>query len=140
MDAKILIVEDDPDTLNGLSIRLKASGYALLPPATSASSAKKLVASLLPDLIILDLGLPDGDGYTVLEELKSSPETDSIPVIVLTGRDSEGNQERSYAQGTFDFFQKPVRYEWLLVSIEKALSQRVARNIASREQGAESST
>jgi len=127
MKPKILVAEDDLDMFKALAIRLEAYGFdALL--ATSVATSVGMVRIDPPDLILLDLGLPDGDGYSVMEKLKSIPEACSIPVIVLTARDPEGNQERSYGGGAFDFFQKPVNEEWLVESIKRALAQSVPKD------------
>jgi DNA-binding response OmpR family regulator len=123
MSAKILLVEDESDTRLALTVRLEASGYTVLQAIDGVSAIG--VASLeTPDLIVLDLGLPDHDGYTVMERLKSNFATSSIPVIVLTARDPEGNQERSYEVGALEFYQKPVPWKWFLASIERALANR----------------
>jgi len=127
MHAKILIVEDNPDTRLALTVRLQNSGFAVLQ-AHNIATATSLVFSVSPDLIVLDLGLPDGDGYTFMQKLKSSSATSSIPVIVLTARDPHENQECSYEGGAFDFFQKPVHYKWLLTSIERALDEPMSKN------------
>ena len=127
MPAKILIVEDNSDARLALTIRLQSSGFVVLQ-APDIAGAMNLVASASPDLVVLDLGLPDGDGSQFLQSLKSSPTYSSIPVIVLTARDPCGNQESSHEGGAFDFFQKPVPYKWLLASIEKALTEAVSRN------------
>ena len=103
MNPTILLVEDDLDTLKGLAIRLEASGLVILQ-AITAVSALVLARAEHPDVIILDLGLPDLSGYSILEQLKEFPATACIPVIVLTARDPQGNQERSYETGAFDFF------------------------------------
>ena len=126
MKAKILVVEDDLDMFKALAIRLEANGFEALP-AMSVATSLALVRTQRLDLIILDLGLPDGDGYSMMEKLKSIPEASSIPVIVLTARDPEGNQERSYGGGAYDFFQKPVDEDWLLESIKRALAQTVSK-------------
>jgi two-component system KDP operon response regulator KdpE len=122
MSAKILLVEDESDTRLALTVRLEASGYTVLHAVDGASAIG--VASLeSPDLIVLDLGLPDHDGYTVMERLKSNFATSSIPVIVLTARDPERNQERAYEVGALEFYQKPVPWKWFLASIERALAR-----------------
>lgn len=126
MKPKILIVEDDVDMFSALRIRLEANGFEALP-AMSVATSLAMVHIERPDLIILDLGLPDGDGYSMMEKLKSIPEASSIPVIVLTARDPQGNQERSYGGGAYDFFQKPVDEDWLLESIKRALAQAVSK-------------
>jgi DNA-binding response OmpR family regulator len=127
MHAKILIVEDNPDTRLALTIHLQNGGFAVLE-AHNIATATSLVSSASPDLIVLDLGLPDGDGCTFMQRLKSSPATSSIPVIVLTARDPRENQGSSYEGGAFDFFQKPVHYKWLLASIERALDEPMSKN------------
>jgi DNA-binding response OmpR family regulator len=130
MKPKILVVEDDLDMFKGLAVRLEANGFAA-QLATRAAAAMEMVRIDPPKLIVLDLGLPDGDGYSVMDRLKSIPETSSIPVIVLTARDPQGNQERSYELGAFDFFQKPVYHKWLLDSIKRALAQTAAKESSS---------
>lgn len=122
MRPKIMVVEDDLDTLKGLAIRLEANGLVVLQ-AMTAVSAMVLARAEEPDVIVLDLGLPDLDGYSILEQLKALPATACIPVIVLTARDPQGNQERSYTTGAFEFFQKPVNHKWLLESIKRALAE-----------------
>lgn len=130
MNAKILIVEDDPDTLLALTIRLETNGFAVLH-AVDVMTAISMARAESPDLIVLDLGLPDGDGYTVIKQLKSGSGDASIPVIVLTARDPEGNQELSYDLGAFDFFQKPVPYNWFLASVKKAVAERAGKKALS---------
>jgi two-component system, OmpR family, KDP operon response regulator KdpE len=115
-----------------LKIRLQRNGFAVLE-ADNIARAANVVASGSPELIVLDLGLPDGDGYTFLQNLKSSSTSSSIPVIVLTARDPQGNQERSYDGGAVDFFQKPVSHKWLLISIEKALADLNSRKASPKE-------
>lgn len=128
MKPTILVVEDELDMFRALAVRLEANGFRALL-ATSVATAVGMVRLDPPDLIVLDLGLPDGDGYTVMEKLKSLPTPWSIPVIVLTARDPQGNQERSYESGAYDFFQKPVNEEWLVESIRRALAE-TAPNVA----------
>lgn len=107
MSAKILIVEDNPDAAKGLAVRLESNGF-LVVQSMAAISAMVMVRAEVPDLIILDLGLPDLDGHSFLKELKGLPDTARIPVIVLTARDPWENREYSYEIGAFDFFHKPV--------------------------------
>jgi DNA-binding response OmpR family regulator len=117
---KILIVDDDHDFLRALTARLEANHYQVIQ-AIDADSAMQSVSREAPDLIVLDLGLPGGDGFLVMQRLKSHPSTAAIPVIVLTAKDAEGNQERAYETGAVDFLQKPVNNEWLLGAIQTAL-------------------
>ncbi len=121
-DKRILIVDDDPDVTLGMHLRLRANHYETLLAAdahTSLAEAKKYP----PDLIVLDLGLPAGDGYHVMEELKKVPVLASIPVIVVSARDSVANQTRVLRVGAKAFLQKPVDNDELLEAIRQALSE-----------------
>jgi two-component system KDP operon response regulator KdpE len=116
---KILVVDDDEDMRRGLGIRLKAVGYNVVF-AYDAISATGMVRKEKPDLIILDIGLPGGDGFIVMERLVSITET-SVPVIVLTGRDPTTNRKRALDAGAKAFFLKPADNDELLAAIGKAL-------------------
>ena len=121
--SKILVVDDDEAVRRMLALRLKASGYEVAE-AFDSPSTMSAIREGRPDLIVLDLGLPQGDGFLLMEALKSDPGTAELPVIVLTGWDAEGNQERAYETGASDFFQKPINNTWLLRAIEEALTER----------------
>ena len=121
---KILIVDDDQDLLVGLGIRLRAAGYRIAV-APDAGAASRAVADLQPDLILLDLGLPGGDGLSVLRCLKASSLTDSIPVIVITARDT-AEESKVMEAGAFAFFQKPVDNAELLAAIAMGLDHEAA--------------
>jgi two-component system KDP operon response regulator KdpE len=118
---KILIVDDDQDVRRGLGIRLKASGYSVVF-AEDAISATSMARKEAPDLIILDIGLPGGDGFIVMERLLSITPT-SVPVIVLTARDPSTNKERALKAGAKAFFQKPADNDEFLAAIRKALGE-----------------
>ena len=117
---KILIIEDDLDLRRGLNLRLRASNYdtAFAADAVMALSIAKKEA---PDLILLDLGLPGGDGFLVLERMKSIASLACTPVIVLSARDPKANEKRALDAGADAFFQKPVDNEVLLTAIQRAL-------------------
>jgi DNA-binding response OmpR family regulator len=119
---KILIVEDDPDVREGMHVRLKANGYDTFF-AVDALSVVAATRKHVPDLIILDLGLPGGDGYVVMERLNRIPEQALIPVIVVSARDVRGNQERALKAGAKAFLQKPVDNAELLAVIRQALGE-----------------
>ena len=90
---KILIVEDDADVRLGLHARLKANHYDTFF-AGDALSAMAEARKHEPDLILLDLGLPAGDGFVVMDRLKAFPALAIIPIIVVSGRSGVANQER----------------------------------------------
>ena len=117
---KILIIEDDLDLRRGLNLRLRASNYdtAFAADAVMALSIAKKEA---PDLILLDLGLPGGDGFLVLERMKSIASLACTPVIVLSARDPKANEKRALDAGADAFFQKPVNNQVLMTAIQRAL-------------------
>jgi len=119
-EKKVLVVDDDPDLLHGLNVRLRASGYSVVL-ATDAISAISVARKEEPDVIILDIGLPNGDGFKVMGLLSWLEPLAHTPVIILTGRDPLSNLERSIEAGAQDFLQKPVDNDVLLAAIEKAL-------------------
>ena len=118
--AKIMIVDDDPDLRQALSLRLRANQFDTLN-VCDGYSAIAMAQKEHPHLIILDLGLPAGDGFAVLKNLQQYPALSTIPVIVLTARDPEGNEKRTLDSGAVAFFQKPADNEELLGVIRASL-------------------
>ena len=119
---KILIVEDDKEMVRGLSIRLSANGYTV-SVATDGLSAIGVAQKEEPDLILLDIGLPDGDGFALMDQLKIITHLSLVPVIILTGRDPPGNQQRAMDAGAKAFLQKPVDNDVLLRTIREVLRE-----------------
>ena len=119
---KILVVEDDADVRLGYQVLLKANHYDTCFAAdslTAISEARKHQ----PDLIILDLGLPAGDGFVVLERFRSNTYLRMTPVIVVSARDVRANRERSIRAGAKAFLQKPWDDVELLALISQLLGQ-----------------
>jgi len=119
---KILIVDDDPDVRQGMHVRLKTNHYDTFF-AVNALSALTEARENKPDLIILDLGLPAGDGFVVMERLKSFPALAAIPIIVVSGQDVLANKERALKAGAKAFLRKPVDNAELLKVISQALGE-----------------
>jgi DNA-binding response OmpR family regulator len=117
---KILLVDDDKDLLRGMSLTLKAAGYDVVS-AQDAISAVSTARKSQPDLIVLDIGLPGGDGFLVMDRLSSL--TTFIPVIVVSARESGSNRERVLKAGALAFFQKPVDRKAFMASVREALGQ-----------------
>lgn len=120
---KILIVDDDPEMRLAMHVRLKANHYDVgfaVDGVSGISEARKQQ----PDVILLDLGLPAGDGFTVLERLQTNDSMASIPVIVVSGRDRAANRDRALKSGAKVFLQKPVRNSDLLLAIEQVLGTK----------------
>jgi CheY-like chemotaxis protein len=118
--AKVLIVEDDDDLRRGLTRRLQASGYAVVN-APDGVAAISVARNEHPDVVLLDLGLPAGDGITVLDRYAAPPELSAIPVVVLTGRDPRTAEPATRKFDVTAFLQKRVDNKVLLEAIEHAL-------------------
>ena len=117
---KILIVDDHADTRLLLSARLKANDY----PTVFAADGLQAVAMARreqPNAILLDLGLPGGNGLLVLERLKANTVLSQIPVIVITSEDPQAAQARSIEAGAVAFLQKPVDQDKLLAAVGQAV-------------------
>jgi two-component system KDP operon response regulator KdpE len=117
---KILVVDDDPDLVRALRLRLKANNYEV-STATDGYTAIASAQKERPALIILDLGLPVGDGFIVLERLQNSDTLSGVPVIVLSARDPHSNEERALKAGAAAFFQKPADNDELMNVIRVSL-------------------
>jgi DNA-binding response OmpR family regulator len=124
--AKVLIVDDDPEMRLAMHVRLKANNYAVGFAVDGVSGVAE-ARRQMPDVILLDLGLPAGDGFSVLERLQASGILATIPVIVVSGRDRAAHRDRSLKAGAKLFLQKPVRNSDLLVAIEQTLGIKSER-------------
>ena len=118
----ILVVDDDPDVLLSLQIRLKANHYNVIFAADGLGSIAE-AQQHMPDLIILDIGLPAGDGFVVLNRLKASNSLSRIPVIVVSARDKSATRDRALKAGAKAVLQKPVDNHQLLSVIRRVLGE-----------------
>ena len=117
---KILVVDDDPDLVRALRLRLRANNYEV----STASDGYSAIASAQkerPALIILDLGLPVGDGFVVLDRLQNIDSLAGVPVIVLSARDPQSSEQRALKAGAAAFFQKPADNDELMNVIRVSL-------------------
>ena len=125
---KILIIDDDPDYLESIKIFLKEANFQVLT-ASDGSIGLSKAELMKPDLIILDIMLPDTDGYSVCRELKEKAETGNIPIIILSNISTQ-TQGKGYANKIAfyhradDFIEKPVTKDVLLKRIEILLNKR----------------
>jgi len=117
---KILVVDDDPDLVRALRLRLRANNFEVAT-ATDGYTAIAAAQKERPALIILDLGLPVGDGFVVLDRLQNSDALAGVPVIVLSARDPQSNEERALKAGAAAFFQKPADNDELMNVIRISL-------------------
>ncbi|MBE6953819.1 MAG: response regulator transcription factor [Ruminococcaceae bacterium] len=114
---KILLVEDEENILNFITALLEANDYQVIS-AKSYANAKIMYASHVPDLVILDLGLPDKDGSTLLKEIRA---TELTPVIVLSARNEEREKVKLLDMGANDYVTKPFGSDELLARVRTAL-------------------
>jgi DNA-binding response OmpR family regulator len=117
---KILIVEDDRNIASALSIRLKNAGYEV-SVAPDALTGVETAIKKLPDLVLLDISLPAGNGFTVAERIQSLIPT-ATPLIFLTASNKPGLREKAKELGAAAFFHKPYRADDLLGAIQLALA------------------
>ena len=121
----ILLADDDSALLNALSIRLREFGYELIT-ATDGYTALALATEKQPDLLILDVNMPAGDGFSVQERLQKTDGHNDVPVIYLTGDQSERLDDLASRLGAVTLFHKPFQLDALLEAIHAALKSRAA--------------
>jgi two-component system KDP operon response regulator KdpE len=117
MPPRILVVDDEPNILGTLAPLLRARGYEVFT-AMNGRAALEAVEREKPDLIVLDLGLPDTDGVDLAREIR---ETLNVPIVVLSARGAEGDKVRALDVGADDYVTKPFGAEELLARIRAAL-------------------
>jgi DNA-binding response OmpR family regulator len=117
--SKILIIDDDLDLCLGLRIRLQPNYDTNF--ANDAGTGLSMAFAEMPDVIIIDIGLPDYDGYFLLQSLSDVPGLADVPVIVLTARDRSTDEWRCREAGAKRFFQKPIDNRTLSVAIEQLI-------------------
>ena len=115
---KILAVDDDPDILKAISMMLEAAGYEIVTAGNGVEGIEK-AESERPDLILLDVMMPEMDGFAACEKLKSSPETQEIPVVLLTAVADHVTRTKYPVDGVIraeadEYLPKPVKSQDLL--------------------------
>ncbi len=117
----VLLVDDDEDLLVALAAPLRRQGFDVAV-ATDAVTAVSTAVKQPPDLVVLDIGLPGGDGIMVMQRLHSLPQLAGVPIIILSGRDPEKARDASLAAGAVAYFAKPVAADALSAAIVDALT------------------
>jgi DNA-binding response OmpR family regulator len=117
---KILVIDDMPNVVTMVKARLEASGYEVIT-ALDGQQGLTYANAEKPDLIILDIVMPAGGGYSVYTRLRMSPKTRSVPVIFLTAKDKPEDVARAYKLGAEYFVKKPYKPEMLLGTVKKVL-------------------
>ncbi|WP_439922997.1 response regulator [Nitrobacter sp. JJSN] len=121
---RVLVVDDEAAILRFLKPALEANGYDMSSTATAADAVKR-IASDAPDVVLLDLGLADGDGKDVLRQVRAWSD---VPVIVLSARDREAEKIESLDLGADDYVNKPFNVGELMARMRAALRHRMQRN------------
>lgn len=119
-DAKILIVDDNQDLLNLVTTALRSTGYNQLTACTGCAAAQAAFAANRPDLMILDINLPDGDGFTLFRTLHSMAD---IPALFLSARDADADRLFGLGLGADDYLTKPFLTQELLLRIQRILQR-----------------
>ncbi len=119
----ILYVEDNPD--NRLLVRriLLSEDYSLLE-ATDAMDALNVLKTAQPDLILMDINMPDMDGYTLTAKIKSMPGFERVPILAVTANVMRGDKEKTLEAGCDGYIQKPLDIEQLTREIERFILRR----------------
>jgi len=122
---KILIVDDERDIVKALKIRLQHNGYNVVV-AFDGAQGIFMAHKEKPSLIILDIRMPAGDGFSVAEKLKQSSQTQRIPIIFLTGSPERNAEERAMELGARFYIKKPYDPEELLDAVRRAMEPKVS--------------
>jgi CheY-like chemotaxis protein len=122
--ATIMVVEDNEPSRDALSRRLERRGYRVLLAADGREAVSR-AREALPDLILMDLGLPVVDGWDATRQLKADATTRHIPIIVLSAHAMTSDRDMALAAGGDDFDTKPIRFQPLLGKIEALLGGKV---------------
>ena len=118
--ARILVVEDEIELMRATSKCLQSAGHEVIP-ACDGMTATKLAMDERPDLILLDIALPAGDGHTVAERLRSNVKTMSIPIVYMTSHKSEEHRRKAKELGAVGYVVKPCRPETLLGVVSQVI-------------------
>jgi CheY-like chemotaxis protein len=133
--ATILVVEDNDLSRDALARRLERRGYDVLL-AVDGEQAVAVGRAQLPDLILMDLGLPRVNGWDATRRLKADQATERIPIIVLSAHAMTNDRDDALAAGADDFDSKPVRFQQLLAKIAALLATRASTSRSATDQKA----
>ena len=117
-EARLLLVDDSRELLELLRTALSDAGYSRISTAVTAAAARKSIRENLPDLIVLDINLPDGDGFSLFQEIRVQSE---VPVLFLSARDADHDRLYGLGLGADDYLTKPFLMEELILRIQSIL-------------------
>lgn len=122
---RVLIADDDPAFTRALTLRLQNEGYKVIASFDGYNALARTVEGK-PDVLVLDIHMPAGDGFTVQDRIAKMPELADVPVIYVTGDTSENTFRAAKAAGALAIVHKPLEIEELIQEIERALGRRAA--------------
>jgi two-component system phosphate regulon response regulator PhoB len=131
MQPRVLLIEDDDSIAEVLTFHLQKQSYLVFREADGIKGLE-FAQVALPDLLILDLLLPNLDGLQVCRRLKSNSQTSSIPIMILTARDSESDEVVGFSMGADDYVTKPFRIQPLLLRVQSLLRKTEVANRGNR--------
>lgn len=122
---RIAVVDDDPDIVKVIRVILTVHGMEVME-ALSGMKGYMMIRNEKPDAVLLDIMMPDIDGYEILRKIKLDPETSDIPVIFVSAKTGQEHVEMGLSLGAQGYVTKPFRPEDLVEAIEKAVAERRA--------------
>jgi two-component system, cell cycle response regulator DivK len=120
---RILVVEDNEENRDALSRRLPRRGFEVLF-AADGKAGVEMAKTEKPDLVLMDMNMPELDGWEATRQIKADPAAQNIPVIALTAHAMTGDRERALEAGCTDYHTKPVEFPKLLAQIEAILQTK----------------
>jgi len=131
MPEKVLIVDDDVETLRLVGLMLQRQGYEIIA-ANNGAQAIVMAQSAQPDLIVLDVMMPDMDGFQVTHTLRNNPDTALVPILMFTAKSQVDDKVAGYDAGVDDYLTKPVHPAELVAHIKASLeAMPIQRNLLS---------
>lgn len=117
----VLHVEDNVDNRLLINRLLTAYGYKVVE-AENATKARAVLKGFRPDLILMDINMPDEDGYTLTNELKLMPNLQGVPIVAITANVMKGDRERTLSAGCDGYIEKPIDVDRFIEQVERFLS------------------
>ena len=132
MKKRVLLVEDDLSTIDVLEKALQHLGYEVRV-ATNGLEAVKMAVSELPDLVVMDIMLPELDGFAATRRLRENPSTRDVPILAATAKAMPGDKEKCLAAGCDGYIAKPFSHRELEVAIAGVLKGRPNKRYTNNE-------
>jgi CheY-like chemotaxis protein len=121
---RVLYVEDNDDNVYMLKMRLELLGDIEVLTAEDGEKGCEAAAKERPDIILMDLEMPNVDGWEATQRLKSNPDTRNIPIIALSAHALAGSREKALAAGCDEFDTKPIEFDRLVATVRRVLAGR----------------